>query len=113
MADSGLKKEPMFRIAKRSDISRKKAVIIRIIAFLLALVVCGVFVFVLTKENPLSVYMGMVDGAVGTPRRTWNTLRDTMILLSVALAITPALRCVFGTSEPKDRYLWEALPQRR
>lgn len=59
MADSGLKKEPMFRIAKRSDISRKKAVIIRIIAFLLALVVCGVFVFVLTKENPLSVYMGM------------------------------------------------------
>lgn len=95
MADSGLKKEPMFRIAKRSDISRKKAVIIRIIAFLLALVVCGVFVFVLTKENPLSVYMGMVDGAVGTPRRTWNTLRDTMILLSVALAITPAFKMRF------------------
>ena len=98
MADGSLKKEPMFRIAKRSDISRKKAVLVRIIAFILALVVCGIFVFILTKENPFSVYLGMIDGAVGTARRIWNTLRDTMILLAVALAITPAFKIVITIS---------------
>ena len=84
----------MVRIAKRSDISGKKSWIIRIIAIVLALIVCGVFIFAITKTNPLEVYMGMIDGAIGTSR-TWNTLRDTMILLAVSLAITPAFKMRF------------------
>lgn len=95
MAADSLKKEPIARIAKRSDISRKKAWLIRAVAILLALVVCGVFIFILTKTNPLKVYLGMINGAVGTQRRIWNTLRDTMILLAVALAITPAFKMRF------------------
>ena len=95
MAVGSLKKEPMVRIAKRSDISGKKSWIIRIIAIVLALIVCGVFIFAITKTNPLEVYMGMIDGAIGTSRRTWNTLRDTMILLAVSLAITPAFKMRF------------------
>lgn len=123
MAAESLKKEPMVRIAKRSDISRKKAWLVRVIAILLALIVCGVFVYTLTKTNPIKVYMGMVDGAIGTSRRTWNTLRDTMILLSVALAITPAFKMRFWNIGAEGqilvggiataavmRYLGESLP---
>ncbi len=95
MAADSLKKEPMVRIAKRSDISRKKSWIIRIIAIVLALIVCGVFILLITKTNPFEVYLGMIDGAIGTSRRTWNTLRDTMILLAVSLAITPAFKMRF------------------
>lgn len=95
MAANSLKKEPFIRIAKRSDIKRSKAWIVRIIAILLSLIVCGVFIFALTKTNPIEVYIGMIDGAIGTSRRTWNTLRDTMILLAVALAITPAFKMRF------------------
>ncbi|MCD8036789.1 MAG: ABC transporter permease [Clostridiales bacterium] len=95
MAAESLKKEPMVRIAKRSDISRRKAWFIRAVAILLALIVCGIFVYALTATNPIKVYAGMINGAIGTQRRTWNTLRDTMILLSVSLAITPAFKMRF------------------
>jgi len=95
MADNCVKKEPLMRIAKRSDISKKKAYLVRAIALIAALVVCGIFIYVLTKTNPISVYIGMIDGAIGTNRRLWNTLRDTMILLAVSLAITPAFKMRF------------------
>lgn len=95
MAEKSIKKEPLMRIAKRSDIPKKKAYLVRAIALLLALVVCGVFIYALTKTNPIKVYIGMIDGAIGTNRRMWNTLRDTMILLAVSLAITPAFKMRF------------------
>ena len=98
MAKDNLKKEPLMRIVKRtknSTISKKMAVIVRVVAILLALVVCGIFIFVLTKTNPVKVYYGMIEGAMGTNRRVWNTLRDTMILLAVSLAITPAFKMKF------------------
>ena len=123
MAAKSLKKEPIVRIAKRSDISRKKSWLIRALAILLALIVCGIFIFALTKKNPLKVYLGMVDGAIGTSRRTWNTMRDTMILLAVSLAITPAFKMRFWNIGAEGqilvggiataavmRYLGETLP---
>ncbi|GFI62210.1 hypothetical protein IMSAG049_01386 [Clostridiales bacterium] len=123
MSANGLKKEPAFRIAKRSGISRGKSWLIRVIAIFLSLVVCGILILLLTKTNPISVYLGMVDGAVGTPRRIWNTLRDTMILLAVALAITPAFKMRFWNIGAEGqilvggiataavmRYLGESLP---
>ena len=90
-----VKKEPLMRIAKRTDISKQKAFIIRIIAIILSLVICGVFIYLLTNTNPLKVYRSMIDGAIGTQRRIWNTLRDTTILLAVSLAITPAFKMRF------------------
>ncbi len=95
MANDSIKKEPFARIAKRRDISRGKSWMVRVIAIVLALVVCGIFIYLITKANPISVYAGMVEGALGTSRRIWNTLRDTMILLAVALAITPAFKMRF------------------
>ena len=95
MAENGLKKEPLLRIAKRSDISRKKSWLIRFIAIVIALVVCGLYIFSITKQNPIAVYGGLIDGAIGTQRRVWNTLKDTMMLLAVSLAITPAFKMKF------------------
>lgn len=88
-------KEPFIRVAKRDDLPLWKNVLIRLTSILIAMAVCGIFIFAVTHSNPASVYRSLVDGAVGTGRRTWNTLRDTMILLSVALAITPAFKMRF------------------
>ena len=88
-------KEPLVRIIKRDSISFWTAFLIRLIAILLSLIVCGIFIFVVTHSNPAAVYRSLIDGAVGTARRTWNTVRDTMILLAVALAITPAFKMRF------------------
>ena len=88
-------KEPKVRIVKRDEMPLWRSILIRLIAVALSLVVCAIFIFAITHSNPVSVYRSVVDGAVGTGRRTWNTIRDTMILLAVALAITPAFKMRF------------------
>ena len=62
---------------------------------MLALVVCAVVIFALTGLNPLEVYSGIIDGAVGSNRRLWVTIRDALVLLCIAVAITPAFRMRF------------------
>lgn len=92
---AGKTREPLIRIVERDGIPFWQALVIRLIAILLSLIVCGIFIFVVTHSNPAAVYRSLIDGAVGTGRRTWNTVRDTMILLAVALAITPAFKMRF------------------
>ena len=89
------KKEPLVHISKRDRISFGKAWGIRIIAVLISLVVCALVIFALTKLNPLEVYRSIADGAVGTERRLWVTIRDTMILLCIAVGLTPAFKMRF------------------
>ncbi len=82
-------------IAKRDNIVWWKAWIIRIIAVIIALMVCGVITISLTKLNPVKMYLTMIEGAVGTPRLVWNLFQNTAILLCVSLAVTPAFKMRF------------------
>ena len=84
-------REPLLRIAKRDGIARPKAWAIRIIAVLLSLVVSGIFIFAVTKLNPFQVYEGIFDGAFGTPRRSWVTVRDAMMLLCIGVGLALSL----------------------
>ena len=88
-------REPLLRIAKRDGIARPKAWAIRIIAVLLSLVVSGIFIFAVTKLNPIQVYEGIFDGAFGTPRRSWVTVRDAMMLLCIGVGLAPAFKMRF------------------
>ena len=88
-------KEPLFHVTKRDEIHLGKAFSIRIVSFLLSLLVCGIVIVLITRLNPLEVYKGIFDGALGTSRRSWVTIRDTMVLLIVAIAITPAFKMRF------------------
>ena len=87
-------REPLLYVVKRDTMSMGKAVLIRVIAILLALVVSGVVTKVLTGDNPLSIFATIVKGAFGTGR-TLVTLHDIAILLCIALAVTPAFRMRF------------------
>ena len=88
-------KEPLLRIAKRDGISRPKAYGIRVVAVLLSLVVSGAFIYAVTKLNPIEVYRGIFDGAFGTKRRCWVTVRDTMMLLCIGVGLAPAFKMKF------------------
>ncbi len=90
-----MSKEPLMHISKREDIPFVKAVLIRLAAVLLSLVVCAFVIFVLTKLNPIEVYKAIFSGAVGTSRRSWVTVRDSLILLCVAIGLTPAFKMKF------------------
>ena len=88
-------REPLFHIAKRDALPLKKAIMVRAIAILLALVVCAIVCFILIKINPLDLYSTMVKGVFGTSRRIWKFLKDSAVLLCFALAITPAFKMKF------------------
>ena len=87
--------EPLMHISKREDCGLLRAIAVRLVAIALALLVCAGVIFALTGLNPIQVYAGIIDGAVGSNRRLWVTLRDALTLLLVAVAITPAFRMRF------------------
>ena len=64
-------KEPLMHISKRDGIEPYKAWLIRLAAVLISLIVCAGVIFALTGLNPIEVYKGVFDGAVGTKRRVW------------------------------------------
>ena len=90
-----MNKEPFIRITKNDVTSKRKGVLIRLVAALLALIVCGIVIVAITKQNPIEVYEGIISGAVGTKRRVLVTVRETIILLLIAVGLTPAFKMRF------------------
>jgi ABC-type uncharacterized transport system, permease component len=87
--------EPLLHISKREECSFVKRCFIRVAAILLALVVCGFFINSITGMNPVLVYKAFFDGALGSTRRMWVTIRDTLVLLLVAVGLAPAFKMRF------------------
>ena len=88
-------KEPFLKMSKRDHIGWQKRLLIRIIALVLALIVCAGVIFALVKMNPMDVYKAIWDGALGSERRVWQTLRDTMVLLCISIGLAPAFKMRF------------------
>lgn len=85
----------VIHMAKREHIGKGQAIGIRLFAVLLALIVCALVIIAITGQNPLQVYLGIIDGAVGTSRRVWVTVRETMTLLIIAVGLIPAFKMKF------------------
>ena len=66
-----------FHIAKRDELAWWKAWGIRIIAVVLALVVCGIITVALTKINPVKMYLTMIEGF------TYSGTYSTYVLLNL------------------------------
>ena len=88
-------KEPLIRFVKRTDISRVKMYSIRAVAIILSLIVAAIVIVCVTGLNPLEVYVSMFKGAFSSSRRIWITVRDTMVLLCISIALAPAFKMKF------------------
>ncbi len=84
----------LYRIEKRSDISKEKSIGIRALAILLALITSGAFIFLL-KLNPIDVYLSMLDGAFGSPYRIRETIITAIPLLITSLGLAIAFTMQF------------------
>lgn len=84
-----------FHVSKRSDITTSKAWIIRLLAIVAALVVCGIVTTICTGDNPISIFTTIFQGAFGSQRKTFITLQYVAILLIISLALTPAFKMQF------------------
>ena len=88
-------KEPLFHIEKRETISAGKQALIYFVAIVLSLIACAGVIFLLVRMNPVDVYKAIFDGALGSKRRIWSTIRDMLVLLCVAVGLAPAFRMRF------------------
>ncbi len=88
-------KEPKFTITRKDNETLVNKVIIKSVAIILSLLVSALFLYFVTKLDPISVYASMFKGAFGTSRRTWITVRDTALLLLIAVSLTPAFKMRF------------------
>ena len=94
-------KEPLVHLSKRSSIHPLHAWVIRLIAVILGLAVCGLVAFLLIEkiqqapEKIWDFYNAFIKGSFSTPRKLWKFLKNLSILLCIALAMTPAFRMRF------------------
>lgn len=88
-------KAPLFRIAKRDNMSKYHGWIVRLIGLFIALIVCAIVIYSLVHLNPLDVYAAMFKGNFGSTKRMWVGLRDTAMLLCIGIALAPAFKMRF------------------
>ena len=94
-------KEPLIHITRRGFVSLKRAVLIRIIAVAVALLVSGLLAFLLIErlsESPERIgefYKCFIDGIFSTGELVWTYFKDVAVLLCIALAVTPAFKMRF------------------
>ena len=69
-----MNKEPFLQVSKgRNKAGWQERLLIRFIALILALIVCGAVIVALVKMNPVDVYKAIWDGAMGSESRIWQT----------------------------------------
>ena len=102
-------KEPFVIVSKRGiAIPFWRAIGIRAIALVSALIISAIVIYLIVEMNPLKVYSAMFEGAFSTNKRMWVTIRDMMMLLCIAVGLAPAFKMRFWISEQKVR-CWRAL----
>ncbi len=87
--------EPVFQVVKRDDLIWYKSWGVRLIAIVIALIICAFVIVLLTGYDPIKVYSSMLNGTFGSTRKIWNTLQKLAMLLCVSLAVTPAFKMKF------------------
>ena len=93
-AKSARKRKPLFHLAKRNDITPKRAWIVRGTSFLAAIVIGGL-IFLLIGNNPFSAYGYIISGALGKKVAVRQTIKFAIPLLGTALAIAPCFKMRF------------------
>ncbi|MBE5818599.1 MAG: ABC transporter permease [Clostridiales bacterium] len=102
-------REPLFHLVKRDALPFQKALLIRVIAVVLAVVLCALLSVALIGASPIKFIGTLFDGSFGSSRRLWKFAKDACALLCIALAITPAFRMRFWNIGAEGQTLIGAL----
>lgn len=84
----------MIRVTKCTNTTRIQAVIIRLAAVVIALVVSALFIL-MQNHNPLDVYISMITGAWGKWSMLKATIVDTIPLIITSLGVAIAFKMKF------------------
>ena len=98
-------KEPLVYITKRGELPKLKAMMIKAFVILAGIICCALVTILITGENPLKVFKAMFVGSFGTPRKIWNLLQASAMLLGISLAVTPAFKMRFWNTGAEGQVL--------
>ncbi len=102
-------REPLFHIVKRDSLPLAKAILIRVAAVAIALLLVALLSVFLIKANPFEFIATLFKGTFGSARRIWKFAKDSAMLLCIALAVTPAFRMRFWNIGAEGQTLIGAL----
>lgn len=102
-------REPLFHVVKRDSMPWYKAILVRVIAVVAALILCSLLSIFMAKSTPLEFIKTLVEGAVGSTHKLWKFAKDTSVLLCISLAVTPAFRMRFWNTGAEGQTLIGAL----
>ena len=88
-------REPLFHLAKRDNMPRHKALLIRLIAIAVGLLIICIFGYAIIQWTPLDILVTLKEGTFDTANRRWALMESAALLLLLSLAVTPAFRMRF------------------
>ncbi len=84
----------MFRMIKRTDLTKRKANLIRFSAVVLALFFSSLFILIM-GHNPVKVYISMLNGAFGSKYRLIETMKVAIPIIIASIGIMVAFKMKF------------------
>lgn len=97
---------PLVSIIKRDELSKTKAIIIRIATFILTFFIAMLLCYFVIKENYFEIIGTLVKGATVRP---WRLLIDACLLLAFAIAIVPPFKMKYWNMGANGQVLMGAL----
>ena len=95
-------REPLFHLAKRDNMPRYKALLIRLLAIVAGLLITCIIGYALLRWTPMDILNTFLEGTFvkesdhsWSSLRIWALLESTAVLLLLSLAVTPAFRMRF------------------
>jgi len=86
--------QPFVRMVKRTDVTRKHAVMVRVIALIAAFLTSSLLIGILGK-NPIAVFGQMITGSLMTSAAFKETVRIAIPLLVTSLGVAMAFKMKF------------------
>lgn len=106
---NNIKKEPLFRVVKRDNYPKWFSITVRVCGVVLALVISAIFIATTAKVNPFSAFSTMIYGSFGNSIYIWGTIKSTVKLLCIAIALAPAFKMRFWNVGAEGQVLIGAL----
>ena len=95
MRNSLINHEPLIHISRRSDISTKTAILIKVATVLIAFLLCGLISNAFAPGSFFEYYYYIFEGTLYSFNTILSTLWNAAILLLLAVAITPSFKMKF------------------
>lgn len=100
--------EPLVRIVKKKELDTKKAMLVRLGAFTLALIFGGLFIATI-GYNPFLIYKDMIAGCFKTPMAIQSTVKIAIPLLITSLGVTLAFKMKFWNIGAEGQLIFGAI----